>query len=97
VATTTDALALLDRSSRYDLPHVIVSDVGAGADPALTLIRALASRPPDRGGSIPTVAVVSFDHPQSKRRVLASGFNRYLAKPFSPDDLAATVRSLLRG
>jgi signal transduction histidine kinase/CheY-like chemotaxis protein len=97
VATTTDALALLDRSSRYDLPHVIVSDVGEGADPALTLIRALASRHPERGGSIPTVAVADYEHPQSRRRVLASGFNRYLAKPFSPDELADTVRSLLRG
>ena len=97
VATAAEALALLDRSSRYELPHVIVADVGEGADADLTLIRPLCARSPERGGAIPTVAVATYDHPRSKRRVLAAGFNRYLAKPFSPDELAATVRSLLRG
>jgi CheY-like chemotaxis protein len=97
VATAAEALALLDRSSRYELPHVIVADVGEGADADLTLIRPLYARSPERGGAIPTVAVAAYDHPRSKRRVLAAGFNRYLAKPFSPDELAATVRSLLRG
>ena len=96
VASTADLLAILDNTSRYDLPHVIVSDVREGADRELALISALNRRSPERGGTIPTVAVTTYDHPQVKRRVLAAGFHRHLSKPFSPEELAATVRSLIR-
>lgn len=96
VASTADVMALLDNTSRYELPHVIVSDVREAADQELALIVALSGRRPERGGNIPTVAITTYDHPQLKRRVLAAGFHRHLAKPFSPDELAAAVRSLMR-
>jgi CheY-like chemotaxis protein len=73
-----------------------VSDVREAADAELALVAALSGRSPERGGSIPTIAITTYDHPQLKRRVLAAGFHRHLAKPFSPEELAAAVRSLIR-
>jgi hypothetical protein len=96
LASTADVQAILDRTSRYELPHVIVSDVREAADSELALVAALSGRSPERGGSIPTIAITTYDHPQLKRRVLAAGFHRHLAKPFSPEELAAAVRSLIR-
>ena len=94
--STAGVLALLDKLSRYELPHVIVSDVREAADGDLALIAAVSQRSPERGGTIPTIAITTYDHPQLRRRVLASGFHRHLAKPFSPEELAGAVRSLIR-
>jgi PAS domain S-box-containing protein len=96
VGSTAEVQAILDRASRYELPHVIVSDVREAADAELALVAALSGRSPERGGSIPTIAITTYDHAQLKRRVLAAGFHRHLAKPFSPEELAAAVRSLIR-
>lgn len=97
VATVADALAALDRASRHELPQVIVCDVREAADAGLTLITALGARPADRGRAIPAIGITTYEHPHVKSRVLAAGFHRHLAKPFSPDDLAAVVRNLIRG
>jgi len=74
-----------------------VCDVREAADAGLTLITALGARPADRGRAIPAIAITTYEHPQVKARVLAAGFHKHLAKPFSPDDLAAVVRNLIRG
>ena len=96
VSTTAEVLALLDRTSRYDLPHAIVAEVHEADDAALGLIAALGRRSAARGGEIPAVAVTSYGGAQLKRRVLAAGFHAHLAKPLSPETLANVVRNLVR-
>jgi PAS domain S-box-containing protein len=97
VATVADALAILDRASRHELPQAIVCDVREAADAGLSLISALSARPADRGRAIPAMAITTYEHPQVKKRVLAAGFHKHLAKPFSPEELAVAVRNLIRG
>jgi len=93
VATPSEALAMLDATSRLDLPHAIVADVAEAADAALALGAALGKRTAAHGGAIPVVAVTAFDSPQVKRRVLAAGFQAQVARPLSPSTLAAVVRN----
>jgi PAS domain S-box-containing protein len=96
VETVSDALAVIDHASRLDLPHAIVCDVRESGEAGLALIGGLNVRSLDRG-SIPTIAVTTYEHPQVRKRVLAAGFHKHLAKPFSPDTLAAAVKNLVRG
>jgi len=96
VATASEALAMLDATSRLDLPHAIVADVPEADDAGLALASALGRRTAARGGAIPVVAVTAYDNPQVKRRVLAAGFHAQLARPLSPSTLAAVVRNLVR-
>jgi len=97
VASVSEALAMLDETSRLELPHAIVADVqDAGDDAALALGPALGRRTTARGGAIPAVAVTTYDSPQVKRRVLAAGFHAHVVRPLSPSTLAAVVRNLLR-
>ena len=63
VATSTEALAVLDRASQYDRPDVIVSDVRDASDAGLMLIRALSGRSAARGGAVPTIALTSSAEP----------------------------------
>lgn len=97
VRTTSEALKILDGLSRYDLPHMIVADLREPVDAGLTLMTALNSRSAAQGGSILAIAVTTHAHPQLKKRVLAAGFQKCLAKPLSPDMLAAAVHNLIRG
>lgn len=96
VSTAAELLVLLDRTSRYDLPHAIVVDVHEADDAALAVISALGRRSAGRGGEIPVLAVTSHGSAQLKCRVLAAGFHAHLAKPLSPETLATAVRNLVR-
>ena len=96
IETATEALGHLDATSRHDLPHVIVSDVGETDESGLTMIQTLGRRSRTRGGDIPAVAVTPYDHPALNNRVLAAGFRMHLAKPVAPNVLAAAVRKLVR-
>jgi CheY-like chemotaxis protein len=95
VSSVVEALAAIDGASRLELPQVIVCDVRDSGEPGLALIAGLNARSIERG-AIPTIAVATYDQPRVRKRVLAAGFHKHLAKPFSPDDLAAAVRSLVR-
>ena len=95
VSGVAEALAAIDGASRLELPQVIVCDVRDSGEPGLALIAGLNARSIERG-AIPTIAVATYDQPRVRKRVLAAGFHKHLAKPFSPDDLAAAVRSLVR-
>jgi CheY-like chemotaxis protein len=96
VASTSEALAMLDETSRLELPHAIVADVQDAGDAALALGPALGRRTTARGGAVPAVAVSIHDSPHVKRRVLAAGFHAHVVRPLSPSALAAVVRNLVR-
>jgi hypothetical protein len=53
VASAAEALAMLDETSRLDLPHALVVDVQDAGDAALALGPALGRRTTEHGGAIP--------------------------------------------
>jgi hypothetical protein len=92
VGTATEALALLDEW----LPDVIVSDIGMPNVDGYEFMRLLRSRPQERGGRVAALALTAFAGLEDAVRARASGYQGHLAKPISPEDLAAAVAKLKR-
>ena len=96
VVTTADsaaaALAEIDRR----VPDVLLSDVGMPREDGYDLIRRLRSRPLERGGGIPAIAVTAYASAKDRESALASGYEAHVAKPFEPEVLARTVAALCR-
>jgi two-component system, chemotaxis family, CheB/CheR fusion protein len=85
------ALAAFDRVS----PDVVVSDLGMPGEDGYALIRRLRE-PPQRGGRVGTVALTAYARLEDRDAALAAGYDRYLAKPIDPVDLAVAVAELAR-
>jgi signal transduction histidine kinase len=92
VATAQDALTLLDKW----VPDVIVSDIGLPGVDGYEFMRLLRSRPPEQGGRVAALALTAFARLEDAVRARASGYQGHLAKPISPEDLAAAVAKLQR-
>jgi CheY-like chemotaxis protein len=87
-----DALDDVDR----DPPAVIVSDLEMPGEDGYQLIRRLRALDPEHGGTIPAAALTTQTRPDEGRRALDAGFQRHLAKPSSPDEIARAVAALAR-
>lgn len=46
--------------------------------------------------SIPAIAVTSYTREFTKQRILNAGFQRFITKPFDPDELIAAVLTLTK-
>jgi PAS domain S-box-containing protein len=75
---------------------VIISDIGLATEDGLTLMRRVRARPPERGGSVPAIAVSAYRGATDRTRAIEAGYQTYLAKPLDPADVIAAVAALLR-
>ncbi len=87
-SSVTEALALLDTHA----PQVLVSDIGLPEVDGYELIRRVRALP---GISPRAVAMTGFADADSRERCLRLGFDEFLAKPFEPKRLVATLGALL--
>jgi CheY-like chemotaxis protein len=87
VASTIQALALLEHWT----PTVLVSDIAMPNDDGYSLIRAVRARETTRGGRLPAVAFTALVRAEDRSRILAAGFDGYVAKPFDPSTLVQAV------
>jgi CheY-like chemotaxis protein len=92
VGTAQDALALLDKW----LPDVVVSDIGMPGVDGYEFMRLLRARPPERGGRVAAMALTAFARLEDAIRARSSGYQGHVAKPISPEDLAAAIAKLQR-
>jgi signal transduction histidine kinase len=90
VASAAEAMDAIDRSPL----DVLVSDLAMPGEDGYALIRKVRARGPREGGGIPAAAITARAGERDRFRAFAEGFQAYLAKPVSPTELAATVRSL---
>ena len=90
VGSAAEALATLPRIR----PHVLVSDIGMPRTDGYELMRTLRSRPTGDGGRIPALALTAYASAEDRRRALAAGYQRHLAKPVDPADLVDAVVAL---
>jgi len=90
VITANDGRAALD-VTRHDRPDLIVLDLGLPGLDGLDVTRELR-----RDGSIPIVMVTARDDELDKLLGLELGADDYLTKPFSPRELVARVKAVLR-
>jgi CheY-like chemotaxis protein len=92
VGTAREALNLLDEW----VPDVIVSDIGMPGLNGYEFMRMLRARPPERGGRVAALALTAFARLEDAVHARASGYQGHLAKPVTPEDLAAAVAKLQR-
>jgi DNA-binding response OmpR family regulator len=90
VITASDGTAALE-SARRDRPDLVVLDLGLPGLDGLDVTRELR-----RAGSIPIVMVTARDDELDKLLGLELGADDYLTKPFSPRELVARVKAVLR-
>jgi len=90
VITANDGRAALD-VVRHDRPDLIVLDLGLPGLDGLDVTRELR-----RDSSIPIVMVTARDDELDKLLGLELGADDYLTKPFSPRELVARVKAVLR-
>ncbi|MGB3295162.1 MAG: PAS domain S-box protein [Phormidesmis sp.] len=88
-----EALREIDQS----VPHVLISDVGMPDMDGYALIRQIRQRPAEKGGEMLAIALTAYAGEGDFKQAIAAGFHRHLAKPIDPDELVATVASLLQG
>ena len=61
----------------------------------LELLREIRALAPDAGGSVPVIAMTAFGTHADCERLLHTGFEGCLLKPFTPDKLVETILSVL--
>ena len=90
VVTASDGRTALEMARR-DRPDLVVLDLGLPGLDGLDVTRELR-----RDGSIPIVMVTARDDELDKLLGLELGADDYLTKPFSPRELVARVKAVLR-
>ena len=91
VTSGEEALATAGRIK----PDLIVMDIRLPGIDGLEATRRLKSHPDTAG--IPVLAVTAHATPEGEARILAAGFQAYLAKPLRFAEFISVVRSLLSG
>jgi CheY-like chemotaxis protein len=89
-AEATDGRSSLDLA-RELRPDLIVLDVMMPGTSGLDVLAALRSDPVT--GNTPVVVITAWTHAQQE--ALAAGAQRFVSKPFDPDELKAIVDELL--
>jgi len=93
-AVTHESSGLLGRSRALGEPFdLIVSDIDLPGLDGFTLCRELRQA----GVRCPMIALTVFTEPEELALGTAAGFERYLTKPVTPQQLREAVRSFDRG
>jgi two-component system CheB/CheR fusion protein len=77
-------------------PALVLCDLAMPGEDGYSLIRQLRALSPEEGGDIPAVAVTAFASEADRRRTVAAGFQKHLAKPVEMDVLLRAVADLTR-
>ena len=75
-------------------PDVLVADIGMRDEDGYGLIRKVRTISPERGGSIPAVALTAYTRDEDRQRALSAGYHMHLAKPITGPELAAAVANV---
>ena len=90
-ASVRDARIILDQSR----PDVLITDLAMPGEDGFRLMEHCRHHALPELRALPIVALTAYGTPQVEHRVLAAGFDAYLAKPVDPGQVAATVRDLI--
>ncbi|HEX8556776.1 MAG TPA: ATP-binding protein [Pyrinomonadaceae bacterium] len=75
-------------------PDVLLSDLGMPGEDGYALIASVRALPAERGGRIPAAALTAYVRAEDRAKVLRSGFQLHVPKPFEPQELVAVVANL---
>jgi DNA-binding response OmpR family regulator len=91
-ATGEDGLA----AAKRERPRLVVLDVGLPGIDGLEVCRRLQAEAGFGGGSVPVIFLTARDGEIDRILGLEMGADDYLTKPFSPRELVARVKAILR-
>ncbi len=75
-------------------PKVIISDIEMPDENGHSFLRNLRSIMEEDGRNTPAIALTGRTLPADRERGLASGFNLYLTKPTTPDELLSALETV---
>ena len=78
-----------------EVPDLLVTDQLMPRMNGLQLIRALRARPEPEIATLPVIMLTSKSSERDIIEGLEAGLDDYVSKPFSPDELAARVKTVL--
>jgi CheY-like chemotaxis protein len=81
----------------HERPDVVVCDIGLPDRDGYSLIRRVRELSPERGGTVPALALTAYAGPDDRDMTLAAGFDLYLAKPADPEQLVTRIAALVGG
>lgn len=76
-------------------PDVIVSDIGMPEYNGYALISLIRASDERMGRTTPAIALTAYTSPADEKTALASGFQKYIGKPFGPAELIDSIRTLV--
>ncbi|HXG64106.1 MAG TPA: ATP-binding protein [Blastocatellia bacterium] len=91
-ASVSEALREMEKS-RFD---ILISDIGMPGEDGYSLIQKVRALPEEQGGNIPAVALTAYARAEDRTKALAAGYQRHVAKPVEPVELALVVASLVQ-
>lgn len=103
ILTEAGAEVSVARSAPDALRHVrahgrrlglVVSDIGMPGIDGYEFLRQVRALPADQGGRVPALALTAYVGADDRSRALAAGYDRHLAKPFTPAQLVTACATL---
>jgi CheY-like chemotaxis protein len=76
-------------------PDVVIADIAMPDYNGYALIAQIREEDERAGRTTPAIALTAFTSAADHERALSAGFQEYMAKPFDPGELIATVSKLL--
>ncbi len=92
VGSAEEALTVLQSSQ----PDVLISDIGMPSVDGYELMRRVRALERGTAGAIPAIALTAFARSEDRTRALREGFQVHIAKPVEPEELVASVASVIR-
>ena len=77
-------------------PDVLICDIEMPGGDGYSLVRRVRGLAADDGGAVPAVAVTAYGRAEDRLRLLAAGYDRYIAKPVEPSELVAVIVALAK-
>src|SRR5437867_2118049 len=82
-----DSVTKAVESLRQFAPDVILTDIGMPDYNGYALIALVRAKDKKEGRVTPAIALTAYTSPADKETALASGFQKYISKPFHPGEL----------
>jgi CheY-like chemotaxis protein len=83
------------QATKDSRPNLVVSDIEMPGMDGFELLHAIRAFGPDAGGNVPVIAMTAFAKDADRARILNTGFQECLPKPFTPDKLAEVILMVL--
>ncbi|MBI3950423.1 MAG: PAS domain-containing protein [Acidobacteria bacterium] len=90
-ASTTEAVEALKQWT----PTLLISDIGMPDEDGYELIRRVRAMEPERGGTIPAIALTAYARAEDRRAALLAGYQVHVPKPIEPGRLVSAVAGLI--